>query len=143
MAETVVKKEQILNGKVLEVKRLGIESEKENVEKLRNKKTSREKESATVMVSELPEGSTKSNVHVHFQKTNNGGGEVKEVEMLGEGKAMVTFEDPRGRLIIYYDSKHEQDQPLIACQPVDFVDDLFSISCRCQDILNCKLIPTF
>ena len=121
----MVNTEQILNGKVLEVKLLRTEMEKENVEKLRNKESSREKESATLIVSGLPEGSTKNNVHVHFQRKKNGGGEVKEVEILGEGKAMVTFEDLRGRLIIYYDSKHEKDRPLKVCRPVGFVNDLF------------------
>lgn len=56
------------------------------------------KRSATIFVSGLPEGLTKNSVHIHFQKRKNGGGEVKKVEMLGEGKAMVTFEDPPGRL---------------------------------------------
>ena len=135
----MVNTQQILNGKVLEVKRLATETEKEDVEKLRNKESSGEKESRTVTVSGLPEGSTENSVHIHFQKRKNGGGEVEEVEMLGEGKAMVTFEDPRGRLkfsitVMHYDSKHEQDRLPIVCRLVDFVNVLFSITSRCQGL---------
>ena len=108
----MVNTQQILNGKVLELKRLGTETEKENVEKLGNKESSGENESTTVMVSGLPEGSIEKGVWIHFQKRKNGGGEVVRVLLLKEGKAMVTFEDPRGRLkfsitVMHYVSKHE------------------------------------
>ena len=85
MAEEVVKTEQTFKGKVLNVKRLVKE------------KMSGNRESATVIVSGLPEGSTENSVHIHFQKKKNGGGDIEKVEMLGEGKARVTFEDPEGR----------------------------------------------
>ena len=85
MAEEVVKTEQTLKGKVLNVKRLVKE------------KMSGNRESATVTVSGLPEGSTENSVHIHFQKKKNGGGDIQKVKMLGEGKARVTFEDPKGR----------------------------------------------
>ena len=97
MAEAVVNTEQLFKGKVLGVKRLGREM-KENVKKLGNKKNSGEKESTTVEVSGLPVGSTEKSVCIHFQKRKNSGGEVKKVEMLGEEKARVTFEDTQGRL---------------------------------------------
>ena len=96
MAEAVVNTEQLFKGKVLGVKRLGREM-KENVEKLGSKENSGEKESTTVEVSGLPVGSTEKSVYIHFQKRKNSGGEVKQVEMLGEKKAWVIFEDPQGR----------------------------------------------
>ena len=92
----MVNTEQIFKGNVLEVKYLGTEK----MEKL-SKKSSGEKKS-TVTVSGLPEGSTENSVHIHFQKKKNGGGDIQKLEMLGEGKARVTFEDPQGRF--YYSS---------------------------------------
>ena len=92
MAEKVVNTEQIFKGHTLEVKRMDTVEKKENVE---NTESSRE--SRTVTVFGLPEGSTKDSVHIHFQKRKNGGGDIQKVEMLGEGKAMIIFEDPEGR----------------------------------------------
>ena len=92
----VVNTQQIFKGKVLEVNHLSTEMAKENVEKSENNESSGEKES-TVIVSGLPEGSTENSVHIHFQKRKHGGGDIQKVEMLGEGKARVTFEDPEGR----------------------------------------------
>ena len=96
VAKTVVNTQQIFKGKVLEVKHLDTEMATENVEKLTNSESSGEKES-TVIVSGLPKGCTENSVHIHFQKRKNGGGDIHKVEMLGEGKARVTFEDPEGR----------------------------------------------
>ena len=96
VAKIVVNTQKIFKGKVLEVKYLGTEMATENVEKSRNSESSSEKES-TVMVSGLPEGSTENSVHIHFQKRKNGGGDIQKVEMLGEGKARVTFQNPQGR----------------------------------------------
>ena len=126
----MVNTQQVLNGKVLEVKLLGTGTEKENMEKSRNRESSGEKESRTVMISGLPEGSIEKSVHIHFQKKKNGGGEVNNVDVLREGKAMITFEDPQGRLkfsiiVMHYDSKHEQDRPPTVCRLVDFVNNLF------------------
>ena len=60
--------------------------ERENIDKSR-----------TVLVSDLPEGASESDVHVHFQKNRNGGGEVEKVTLLQEeNKALVVFEDPQG-----------------------------------------------
>ena len=93
VAKAVVNTQQIFKGKVLEVKHL--DTATENVVN-RSNESSRERES-TVMVSGLPERSTENSVHIHFQKKKNGGDDIKKVEMLGEGKARVTFEDPQGR----------------------------------------------
>ena len=95
VAKIVVNTEQIFKGKVLEVKHLSTEMAKENVVN-RSNKSSGERES-TVMVSGLPEGCTENSVHIHFQKKKNGGGDIRKLEMLGQGKAMITFEDPEGR----------------------------------------------
>ena len=78
------------------MKRLETEIMKENVENLRNEKG--EKETRRVLVSGLPEGTIENNVHIHFQKKKNGGGEIEKVELLGEGKAIVVFEESRGTL---------------------------------------------
>ena len=94
VAEKVVNTEQIFKGNTLKVKRMDTVEKKENVENLRNTESSRE--STTVTVSGLPEGSTENSVHIHFQKRKNGGGDIQKLEMLGEGKARVTFEDPQG-----------------------------------------------
>ena len=87
--------QQIFKGKVLEVKHPGTEMATENVVN-RSDESSGERES-TVMVSGLPEGSTENSVYIHFQKKKYGGGDIQRVEMLGQGKAMLTFEDPEGR----------------------------------------------
>ena len=53
--------------------------------------------SRTVSVSDLPERTSESDVHIHFQKNKNGGGEVEKVTLLQEeNKALVVFEDPQG-----------------------------------------------
>ena len=103
MAKAVVNTQQIFKAKVLEVKHLGTEMAAENVVN-RSNKSSRGRES-TVMVSGLPEGSTENSVHIHFQKKKYGGGDIEKVEMSGEGKTIVTFEDPQVGfpvLAIYY-----------------------------------------
>ena len=51
----------------------------------------------TILVSNLPEGLTENNIHIHFQKEKNGGGDVQEVILfLGNKQALVVFEDPEG-----------------------------------------------
>ena len=42
---------------------------------------------------------TESNVHIHFQRKKNGGGEIERVTLLKGGKAIVVFEDPKGTLV--------------------------------------------
>ena len=89
VAKRVVNTEQVFKGKVVDLKLQGSnneESEKENVEKSR-----------TILVSNLPDGVTEGDVHIHFQKKKNGGGEVEKVTVLPEGNtALVVFEDPEG-----------------------------------------------
>ena len=100
MAKTVVNAEQIFKGNHLEVKRLGAVAFKE-VEKLINKKSAGKKQTRIVSVSGLPEGSTENSVYIHFQKRKNGGGLIEKVELLGDGKANVVFEEPQGTSWIY------------------------------------------
>ena len=52
----------------------------------------------TILVSGLPDSATSKRVTMHFQKRKNGGGDIKEVKMLGQGNAKVTFEDRTGNL---------------------------------------------
>ena len=93
MATLVVRTQQVFKGNMLVVKLQEIKSkrnneppEKESIDKSR-----------TVSVSDLPEEASESDVHIHFQKNRNGGGEVKKVVLLQEeNKALVVFEDPQG-----------------------------------------------
>ena len=93
VAKRVVNTKQIFKGKELEVKRLGTEASKK-VEESGNENG----ETKMISVSGLPEGSTETSVHIHFQKKKNCGGDIEKVELLGQGKALVVFEDPRGML---------------------------------------------
>ena len=93
MAKTVANTEQIFKGKKLEVK-LGTEMLK-NMGELRNDKRDEKNETRTISVSGLPEESTENSVYIHFQKKKNDGGEIKEVELLEQGKAIVVFDDPQ------------------------------------------------
>ena len=54
------------------------------------------KKERTVVVSDLPEGTTESNVFIHFQKKRNGGGEVEKVTLLPGNEAVVVFQEPEG-----------------------------------------------
>ena len=49
-----------------------------------------------MQVSDIPEGVTKNDLHVYFQKRKNGGGEVKRVTLLAKGHALVVFDDLKG-----------------------------------------------
>ena len=67
--------------------------------KKRSNETSDEKEENgnTILVSNLPEGLTEHDIHIHFQKERNGGGDVQEVIVFpGNNQALVVFEDPKG-----------------------------------------------
>ena len=96
MAKTVANTEQKFKGKKLEVKL--VTDTLKNMKELRNEKRDERNEPKTISVSGLPEGSTENSVYIHFQKKKNGGGEIEKVEMLGQGKAIVVFEEPRGTL---------------------------------------------
>ena len=69
-------------------------------EKLRNKEGNKGKEARQILVSGFHKDATENNIYIHFQKKKNGGGEVEKVELKGEGKAIVTFEDPEGALTL-------------------------------------------
>ena len=91
VAEKVVNSEHEIKGKVVQVE----------LEKVESSATG----CRAVLVSDLPEGVTENNVYIYFQKKKNGGGEVKKVEMLEEGKARVVFEKPEGLSEFYEISK--------------------------------------
>ncbi|XP_028398977.1 uncharacterized protein LOC114522486 [Dendronephthya gigantea] len=94
VARAVVNREQILKGKVLEIELMERESLKK-VRKSNKDKSLGGKTARTISVSGLPEDATENSVYIHFQKKRNSGGEVEKVEILGNGKAIVTFEEPR------------------------------------------------
>ncbi|CAB4043974.1 poly [ADP-ribose] polymerase 14-like isoform X1 [Paramuricea clavata] len=90
VAEKVVDTEQIIQGKQVRVELLKTETQA----------TERIVESATILVSGLPEGVTENRITMHFQKRRNGGGEVKKVQLSSDRKeATVTFDDPKGLLL--------------------------------------------
>ena len=82
VAEKVVNSKHEIKGKVVQIELEKVETSEERCR--------------TVFVSGLPEEVTENNVHIYFQKKKNGGGEVKKVEMLGQGKARVIFEEHEG-----------------------------------------------
>lgn len=53
-------------------------------------------EESRVLVGDLPEGITQNEIHIHFQRKKNRGGEIKEVKLLSESEALVVFKDPKG-----------------------------------------------
>lgn len=90
MAENVQKKEQKIQGKLVQVKLLTTKTQP----------TERMGELRTIVVSNLPGGQTENSITIHFQNKANGGGEVKKVQLSPDGKeAHVTFEDPEGLLL--------------------------------------------
>ena len=92
VARSVIRTQQFFKGKKLVVKL------QEPKSKRNNNPLGRESidKSRTVSVSDLPEGTSESDVHIHFQKNKNGG-EVEKVTLLQEkNKALVVFEDPEG-----------------------------------------------
>lgn len=94
MAKVVINAKQIYGeGHVLEV--MLVETYKE-MEKIKEK--SMRKETRTIFVSGFHKEATENTIYIHFQKKKNGGGEVEKVELKGEGKALVTFQDPEGTL---------------------------------------------
>ena len=87
VAKRVAEREQIFKGKLLNVK---LQSSETTIEAAEEDSSEKER---TVLVSDLPEGTTESNVFIHFQKKNNGGGEVEKVTVLPGNVAVVVFED--------------------------------------------------
>lgn len=64
------------------------ESEKDLDEKKRRR---------SVLITNIPPGTTIQSLIIYFQKTSNGGGEVEDgTEMLADGKAVVIFEEEKG-----------------------------------------------
>lgn len=55
-----------------------------------------EKLARTVVISNIPRQITKDEIHIHFQKRGNGGGEVDDTWMVKDGEAVVVFENPEG-----------------------------------------------
>ena len=52
----------------------------------------------TIIISDIPDGITETNVLLHFQKKSKGGGEVNEVKLFSEHRtALVVFEETQGK----------------------------------------------
>ncbi|XP_046839273.1 uncharacterized protein LOC124433536 isoform X2 [Xenia sp. Carnegie-2017] len=92
VASQVVHTQQIMKGKILNVELM----ENETFEREENdvyEETS-DKISRSVVVSSLPEGVKKNNLHIHFQKKKNGGGDISEVQIFPDkNQALVVFDD--------------------------------------------------
>ena len=56
-----------------------------------------DKISRSVVVSSLPDGPKEHELHIHFQKQKNGGGDVSEVHIFPDkNQAFVVFDDIQG-----------------------------------------------
>ena len=92
MAKTVIRTPQVFRGKQLVVRLQEPDSTPDN--ELPERKNV--DETRTILVSDLPEGVSESDVHIHFQKKRNGGEVDKVIILQEENKALVLFEDPEG-----------------------------------------------
>ena len=85
-----MKTEQRISGKILKLELQSDIFTKTNAE------TSEENAGKKVLVSCLPEDVTENAVKIHFQKKRNGGGDIKEVNLLKNGFAEIVFEKAEG-----------------------------------------------
>ena len=54
-------------------------------------------ESPRILVTGLPDGTTKDDIVIYFQsKRDSEGGDVKEVSEIKRGQAIITFSNPEG-----------------------------------------------
>ena len=57
-------------------------------------------ERGTVLqVTNFPSNTTTEALTIHFQRRKNGGGEVESVQMIGDGVALVAFEEIEGMTV--------------------------------------------
>ena len=71
------------------------ESKKSQLDRFSDERTAR-----TVVIWNIPPQITKDHVHIHFQKSKNGGGEVDDIFITKDGKAVVVFEKPEGVITV-------------------------------------------
>ena len=64
-------------------------------EKLNNDQVSR-----SIVVSGIPMEARETDLYIHFQSRRHGGGDIEHVRVIGDGTAVVTFNDEEGWLII-------------------------------------------
>jgi hypothetical protein len=57
---------------------------------------SEEQEQTSVVITNVPQGILKQDLFIHFQKESNGGGEVNDLLMLEDCKAVVIFDEQEG-----------------------------------------------
>jgi len=50
----------------------------------------------SIIVSNLPAEATMKQITIHFQRSENNGGDIEKVAMLNEGKAIVVFYETEG-----------------------------------------------
>ena len=54
-----------------------------------------------ILVSNFPSNTSAEELTIHFQRTKNGGGDVESVRLIGEGRALVIFEEKEGNIFFY------------------------------------------
>ena len=52
----------------------------------------------TVVISNIPQEITEDEIHIYFQRSKHGGGEVDDIWMVKEGEAVIVFENPEGSI---------------------------------------------
>ena len=55
-----------------------------------------EQASRSVVISNIPANAERAKLHIHFQKKGNGGGEIESLELLDDGRAILTYEEAKG-----------------------------------------------
>ena len=55
-----------------------------------------EKLARTVVISNIPREITKDEIHIYFQKSKHGGGEVDDIWIVKDEEAVIVFENPEG-----------------------------------------------
>lgn len=59
-----------------------------------------EEAARTVLISNIPAKLRRDNIMIYFQKKGNGGGEVDDIFVLEDGKAVIVFEKPEGLISV-------------------------------------------
>ena len=58
--------------------------------------------SRSVYVTGFKSTAKSENLIIHFQRTKNGGGDIDSIVISKRGAAVITFDDPEGKLFMFY-----------------------------------------
>ena len=56
----------------------------------------------SIVVSGFPMEVRETDLYIHFQNRRHGGGDIEHVRVIGDGTAVVTFNDEEGWLMFYF-----------------------------------------